>query len=199
MAMTVQFSAGDIRDMPASERAGFDAQVPARTIRFAEVEPNWLLSPNCRLPGYERGNYVYVGGGSYLDWTEAEPATSGAEVPGENFSCVILLCEPGKGAPLHAHTTEEMFLVLSGEWVVVWGDDGQHETVLRQWDAVSFPGPVMRGFRNVSDSAAHLLSVIGGGTPPPPIAHPNVTEALARLGLASTWPETHGEQKSQLA
>jgi uncharacterized cupin superfamily protein len=190
--MTVQFNIDDVREMSVQERARFDAQVGARTIRFGELEPNWLLSPNCRLPGCERGNYVYVGGGSYLDWNEAQPAKGGAEVPGENFSCVILLCEPGKGAPLHAHTTEEMFLVLSGEWVVFWGDGGDHETVLRQWDAVSFPGPVMRGFRNVSDRDAHLLSVIGGGSPPPPIAHPTVSAALARLGLGSTWPEMHG-------
>jgi quercetin dioxygenase-like cupin family protein len=193
--MKAEYSVEQVRDMSPADRARFDAQVSGRTIRFSEVEPNWLLSPNCRIPGFERGNYVYVGGGSYLDWTERAPSLGGAQVPGDHFSCVILLCEPGKGAPLHAHTTEEMFLVLSGEWVVFWGDDGQHETVLHQWDAVSFPGPAMRGFRNISDADAHLLSVIGGGSPPPPIAHPAVTETLRQLGLGSTWPETHAAER----
>jgi mannose-6-phosphate isomerase-like protein (cupin superfamily) len=182
-----------IRSMSPQERAAYDEQVYERIIRFASVRPNWELSPNCRLPGHERANLAYVGGGEYLGW-EGDGASVPPQpvVPGERYSCVILLCAPGKGAPLHAHTTEEMFLVLSGRWAVYWGNDAEHEAILDKWDAISFPGPVMRGFRNVSDQEAHLLSVIGGHAPPPPINHPAVLRNLDKLGLKQSWAETHG-------
>lgn len=181
-----------VREMRAEERAEYDSQVYDRLIRFERVRPNWSLSPNCRLPGHERANLVYVGGGVYLDWKDARgPRPPAPVVPGENYSCVILLCAPGKGAPLHAHTTEEMFFVLSGRWAMYWGDNAEHEEILERWDAISFPAPVMRGFRNVGTEDAYLLSVIGGGSPDPPINHPRIVEELAELGLKQSWKETH--------
>lgn len=182
-----------IETMSREERAEYDAQMPDRVIRFENVRPNWELSPNCRIPEYERANLVYVGGGKdYLDWQmpgrtrKIEPV-----VPGENYSCVILLCPPGKGAPLHAHTTEETFIALSGRWAMYYGDDAQHEVIIDTWSAISFPGPVMRGFRNVSSQDAYLLSVLGGGAPPLPVLHPDVITAVEELGLKQSWKENH--------
>lgn len=179
-----------VRQMSPEERAKYDLLVDDRVIRFSRVKPDWLISPNCKLPGHERANFIYVGSGSYVGSGQilgrSDQAPSNA-VPGEHFSVVILLCEPGKGAPLHAHTTEEMFVALSGRWAVYWGDEAQNEVFLDCWDAVWIPAPVMRGFRNVGTEHAYLLSIIGGGSPPPPIPHPKVTEALAKLGLGPSW------------
>jgi mannose-6-phosphate isomerase-like protein (cupin superfamily) len=185
--MVVELAAETVEQMSAEERAQYDAQVYDRVIRFASVRPNWDLSPNCRLPGHERANFVYIGAGAYLDRETAPNAV----VTGENYSLVILLCAPGKGAPLHAHTTEETFMALSGRWAVYWGEDAEHEETLEQWDAISFPGPVMRGFRNAGTSDAYLLSVIGGGAPAPPINHPRTVGALAELGLKQSWKEMY--------
>jgi mannose-6-phosphate isomerase-like protein (cupin superfamily) len=184
--------AEQVKNMAPEERAMYDAQVLQRVIRFKDVLPNWDLSPNCRLPGYERANLVYVGGGPYLD-LQVEPngPHPAPVVEGENYSVIILLCAPGKGAPLHAHTTEEMFLSLSSRWAVYWGEEDVHEVILEPWDAVSFPGPVMRGFRNVGPEDGYLLSVIGGGSPPPPISHASVISELAKLGLKQSWKETY--------
>lgn len=191
--MTVELPIERVQSMSAEERAKHDASVYDRVIRFFQVRPNWELSPNCRLPGHERANLVYVGGGSYLNWEgEVDWRQPPPVVAGENYSCVILLCSAGKGAPLHAHTTEEMFLALSGRWAVYWGNKAEHEVILKTWDAISFPGPVMRGFRNVADHDAYLLSVIGGGSPAPPVNHPSVIRELEKLGLKQSWKETYG-------
>ena len=59
---------------------------------------------------------------------------------------------------------------LKGEWTVYWGpdEDGvpQHEVRLGTWDAISLPGPVMRGFRNASDEQGFLLIATGKATTP---------------------------------
>lgn len=47
------------------------------------------------------------------------------------------------------------------------------------------PGPVMRGFRNAGAADAHLLAILGGGSPPPPIYHPSV---LARMAEPAHQP-----------
>ena len=36
---------------------------------------------------------------------------------------------------------------LTGSWSVQWGDQGENELVLGQWDVISIPINVMRGFR----------------------------------------------------
>lgn len=172
----LEFTREEIEGMSSDERAKYDAQVPSRIARFSEITPNWSLSPNCKLPGHDRGNLVYVGGG-YFDGRVGGPV-----VEGESYTLAILVCDPGKGAPLHAHTTEEMFMALSGKWMVYWGDDAQHSVILEQWDAVSLPAPVMRGYRNVGIDNACLLTVIGGGNPPRPIDHPGVVEQLKAIG-----------------
>jgi mannose-6-phosphate isomerase-like protein (cupin superfamily) len=190
--MTVELDVGHVEQMSPEERAEYDAQVYGRVIRFSSVRPTWDLSPNCRLPGHERGNFIYIGGGSYLDRPDDETIDQKAPaVAGENYSMVILLCSPGKGAPLHAHTTEETFMALTGRWAVYWGENAEHEEILEQWDAVSFPAPVMRGFRNVGVGDAYLMSVIGGGSPAPPINHPMVLDALSQLGLKQSWTEMY--------
>ena len=70
--------------------------------------------------------------------------------------------DPGKGAALHSHPTVEVFIPMSGRWVVYWGDDGEQEIELGPWDVVSVPVGVLRGFRNIGDSHAHLMAIIGG-------------------------------------
>jgi hypothetical protein len=61
---------------------------------------------------------------------------------------------------------------LTGRWAIYWGEDGSRWVYLERWDAVSIPAPVMRGFWNASEEAAHLLAIQGSGSPPPPIYQP---------------------------
>ena len=77
----------------------------------------------------------------------------------------IVHCEPGKAAPLHNHLTQEVFVALTGQWQVFWGPTGASCLLLEQWDTVSIPPGVSRGFKNVSQEPAYLLGMASGQDP----------------------------------
>ncbi len=176
--MTVETDAATIRAMTPARRREFEQQIASRVMRFTDIRPNWQAFAEARLPGNERGFYQYIGPGASDD-PDASPVLSASD----NFSFGIVVAGPGRGAPLHAHTTEEVFIALTGRWSVYWGEPGdQDELVLEPWDAVSVPAPAMRGFRNVGTGEAFLLALLGGGSPPPPIYHESVAERMRALG-----------------
>lgn len=74
----------------------------------------------------------------------------------------IIEMEPGKGAGLHSHTTEEVFFPLDGRFDMFWGDDGESAITLQRWDTISMPMGIMRGFKNMNDRTLHVLVMIGG-------------------------------------
>lgn len=72
----------------------------------------------------------------------------------------VCRCPPGQGPNLHCHErTIETFMTLQGEFKCQWGDQGEHEITLGQFDMVSFPRNVMRRFEN-SDTQESLLLVL---------------------------------------
>ena len=79
----------------------------------------------------------------------------------------LIKAEPGKGASLHIHETNEVFIPLTGKWGIYWqNSDGQrHEVVLEPYDTVSVPIGASRGFRNAGDGTALMLAVVGGTDP----------------------------------
>ena len=83
----------------------------------------------------------------------------------EGLHLSIVKCGPKKGTGLHNHHTAEVFMPLSGTWSIHWGDTGENEVLLGQYDVVSVPVHVMRGFRNESEDEALLLVVLGGDDP----------------------------------
>ena len=54
---------------------------------------------------------------------------------------------------------------LSGRWAICWGPRGEREVVLEQYDTISVPVHVMRGFRNAGDETALMLAIVGGHDP----------------------------------
>jgi hypothetical protein len=170
-----EYQPDEIAQMSAEERARYDQEVYRRVARFKEMTPSKISWHEAKLPQHARDHYRYQGSGAAMaEGLEAPPIPSG-----DFFSVSTVRCEPGKGAALHAHTTEEFFMPLSGRWEIFWGDDGQHSVILEQWDAVSVPGPCMRGFRNAGDEPAFLLAIVGGANPPAPVYHPKVEEEVA--------------------
>jgi quercetin dioxygenase-like cupin family protein len=88
-----------------------------------------------------------------------------APLAAEGFHMSIVRCEPGKAAPLHNHLTQEVFVALNGQWEVCWGPTGERSVVLEQWDTISIPPGVSRGFKNVSGETAFLLGMASGQDP----------------------------------
>ena len=175
--MAIEMDIDRVRNMDPRERAEYDAQVEERVVRFKQLRPEWMAYRESALPAHERALYGYVG-----TVAAENPAFRSSVREGENFSFTIVRADPGKGAPLHAHTTEEVFMPLTGRWAIYWGESASHQVFLEQWDAVSIPAPVMRGFWNASDDAAHLLAIQGSGSPPAPIYHSSVLDQIAATG-----------------
>ena len=69
----------------------------------------------------------------------------------------------GTGPCLHSHNdTYETFFVLDGSIEYLIGDPVEHRVTLNKWDCLSCPPRIYRGFRNVGQGDAVLLTVITG-------------------------------------
>ena len=149
-----------------------------RVARFAELKPSSRPLVDAVLPQYNREIYQIIGGGVIED-----PAMR-APIPADGFHLSIVRCGPGKGTGLHNHKTVEVFMPLTGTWAAVWGDNGEHEAKLGQYDVISIMPGVLRGFRNDSDNEALLLA-IGGGDDPGKVAWvPDVLAAVRQKGFS---------------
>jgi mannose-6-phosphate isomerase-like protein (cupin superfamily) len=131
------------------------------------------------LPQYKREIFNVIGRGV------TEDATMAVAIPdAQDFHMAIIKAQPGKGTGLHTHKTIEVFLVLSGTWSVQWGDDGENELTLGQWDVISIPTEIMRGFRNDGSEEAVLLSILGGTNPGKVGWNDSVLDAVKARGYA---------------
>jgi mannose-6-phosphate isomerase-like protein (cupin superfamily) len=136
-----------------------EAEMLKRVARFKSLKSTAKSFIDTRIPGHEREIYNIIGQGVVED-PEAKPP-----IAPQDFHLSIVCCEPGKGAALHSHLTEEVFMPLVGEWEIFWGPKGEKSVKLQPWDVVSVPLHIMRGFRNSGNVKGYLLAVIGGHDP----------------------------------
>ncbi|MEQ8660988.1 MAG: cupin domain-containing protein [Gammaproteobacteria bacterium] len=139
-------------DYTVEEMEGFVA-------RFTDQKSSHKAFIDTRIPGHEREIFSIIGNGVQEDPDMRPP------IPPQDFHLAMIRAEPGKGAALHAHLTQEVFMPLTGRWAIFWGPDGAREVVLEPYDVISVPVHVMRGFRNVGDATAMMLAVVGGHDP----------------------------------
>ena len=149
-----------------------------RTARFKELRPSRQAFVDTRIPEHIRDIYNVIGQGVTED-AGLKPAITAVE----GFNVTYVGAESGKGAALHSHSTVEVFIALSGQWSVFWGDEGENEVILDTFDCVSVPVGVMRGFRNVGDDEAFLLTIIGGAEPGKVTWSPEVLAAASASGV----------------
>lgn len=100
-----------------------------------------------------------------LDSGLETPINSSAPIKGAGgITITMAACPPGTGPSLHSHKeTYETFTVLKGRFEVYWNDDGGERVELDQFDTISVPPGVCRGFRNISDDEGVLHVIISGG------------------------------------
>lgn len=137
---------------PITEDNPTVAEMEARVARFQKLKPT-ADYVDAGIPGCERTTWRILG---------RQPD---APLEAEGFHLNLVLCEPGKAAPLHNHLTQEVFMALTGRWEVFWGPEGERSLVLEPWDTVSIPPGVSRGFRNVSSEASYLIGMASGHDP----------------------------------
>ena len=129
----------------------------ARTARFKKLSYSAEEYLDTRIPAHERNTYNVIGRGVTED-----PNLSPAITDAQDFNLTYIGAEPGKGAALHDHPTVEVFIPMTGTWAIIWGDEGQFETTIEQFDVVSVPPGVMRGFRNESNEHGFIMAILGG-------------------------------------
>ena len=115
-----------------------------RVARFKDLKSSAHAFVDALIPGYERDIYNIIGRGVVEDKELKPPITDNRD-----FNVGLIKAEPGKGASLHIHETNEVFIPLTGKWGIYWqNSDGQrHEVVLEPYDTVSVPIGASRGFR----------------------------------------------------
>jgi len=127
--------------------------------RFKEQKSSDQAFLDTRIPGHEREIFSIIGNGVQEDASMRPP------IEPQDFHLAFIRAEPGKGAALHSHLTQEVFVPMSGRWAINWGPNGEKEVILEPYDVLSVPLHIMRGFRNVGDETALMLAVVGGKDP----------------------------------
>jgi uncharacterized RmlC-like cupin family protein len=131
-----------------------------RVAVFKQLTPSARPLVDAVLPQFQREIFNIIGASVTEDASMKVPIAAV-----EGFHLSIVKAGPRKGTGLHNHKTVEVFMPLTGRWSVQWGDDGENELTLEQWDVISVPTGIMRGFRNESDEEAYLLAIVGGDDP----------------------------------
>ena len=137
-----------------------------------------------RMPGHEREIINVIGIGVTENMAESALAPKIA-APCHGFAITYVRAGDTKGAALHRHPTEEVFVPIKGTWDIYWleGDD-ERSVRLEPGDVVNIPIGVFRGFRGASDEPDALLMAIFGGPDPGKVDwHPSVIEKARATGL----------------
>jgi len=118
----------------------------ARIVRFDALKQRGIpvMFIDSILPGHQRMNYSLVG-----DTASENPEFDALITAPHKFQIGMVKAKPGNGPAYHTHDYVESFFVLSGHWRFYWGNDPDSvhgEAVLGQWDYISLPPGLWRGF-----------------------------------------------------
>lgn len=150
--------------------------------RFGSLSGSDLAFLDQRIPGYQRELINILG----MNVTEnvSDPRLAPKIGGAYGFSVGMARADPGNGAGLHWHETEEYFMPLVGRWSIYWLEgDVQREVILDPFDSINVPTHIYRGFRNVGATPGTLFGVVGGPDAGKPHWHPSVIEAARATGL----------------
>lgn len=138
-----------------------------------EMEKNWIIRHgdlknkgiplmfiDSILPGHQRMNYALIG-----DTASENPEFSPMITEPHKFQLGMVKAKPGNGPAYHTHDYIESFLPLTGKWRFYWGNDSdpnkiEGETIIEQWDLISLPPGLWRGFEVVSEEEAWIFAVL---------------------------------------
>ncbi|MDT2046798.1 hypothetical protein CHN50_03180 [Priestia aryabhattai] len=142
-----------------------------RHISSEKMEENWivrfddlksksipLMFIDSIIPGHQRLNYALIG-----DTASENDDYSPEITEPHGFQIGMVKAPPGNGPAYHTHDYIEAFLPLSGKWRFYWGnseDEIEGETIIEEWDLISLPPGLWRGFENISDQDAWIFAVL---------------------------------------
>ena len=167
------------KPVPRISKATMERESVARAKNARGMEPAFI---DQRIPRYEREIINMVGMGVTENAALRPNVTTGAA----GFSVTYVRAKSGKGAALHRHATEEVFIPVKGPWQVFWLEGDEERTVdLDEGDVVNVPIGIYRGFRSLSDRPDALLMAIVGGPDAGKVDwHPSVIAEARSTGLS---------------
>lgn len=170
-------------------------QLEQRIARYRELSGTTTAFVDSRLPGGQKQNFKLVAAGKGIfENPDMRPAIAAAH----NINMSWVLIPPGGGSNLHDHpgSGAELFIPVDGPLTIYWGETGEQETILQQFDCISIPEGLMRGFRNDSDRAVLMLAIVDGGASGGGSVrwHPSVLERAAKTGV---YLDTNGKLAQQ--
>ena len=149
----------------------------ARTVKGSD-----LAFLDQRIPAYQREIIDMVGMGV----TENAALRPNVKAGAHGFSITYVRASKGKGAALHRHATEEVFIPVKGRWQVFWLEGEEERTLdLDEGDVCNVPIGIYRGFRNLGDRPdALFMAIIGGPDAGKVDWHPSVLAEARKTGLS---------------
>lgn len=154
-----------------------ETTIEPRIARYGRMRAEPMTFLDAALPEHERDILNVVGKG-----VSENRGASATITDVSFFNIQMARCEPGKGAGLHSHETVEVFFVAQGRFEVFFGPHGEHKVVLEQFDTISVPPGLFRGFRNITDRQALIFAVLGGDDPGTLTWAPSLEEAVRKRG-----------------
>lgn len=153
------------------------AEMERRVARFKALTPHPVTFLDQALPENRRDVFNVIGRGV------SEEKGAAAEITDvDGFNVQMSRAKPGHGNGLHSHETVETFMPLNGRWAIQWGDKGEHQIVLEQFDLVSVPPGIMRSVRNIGAEEAYLFTILGGTDPGRVTWSPDLIQAAKQRG-----------------
>ncbi len=166
------------KPIPSISQDAMERECVARVKNVKALDVAFL---DQRIPTYERDIINMVGMGV----TENAALKPNVKKGAFGFSVTYVRAKTGKGAALHRHATEEVFIPITGPWQVFWLEGNQERTVdLDEGDVINVPIGIYRGFRSLSDRPDALLMALVGGPDAGKVDwHPSVLEEVRNTGL----------------
>ena len=120
-------------------------------------------------PQYRRAQIRYIGSGGTGNHEGDEQALAA-----EHFTFSNMLLPPGAEGPEHTHhDVEEAFFVLEGELeVTIYDGDNSASRLLGYRDLIKIPAGTARSLRNVGDTDALFVVMLGASRPQLPTYPP---------------------------
>ena len=129
-------------------------------VRFADLPSRAvpLMFIDSIIPGHQRHNYALIG-----DTASENDAYAPFITTPHGFQIGMVRARQGNGPAYHTHDYIESFLPLRGRWRFCWGEapdrvDG--ETVLNEFDYVTLPPRLWRGFEAVDEGESWIFAVL---------------------------------------
>ena len=167
------------KPIPRISKAEMERDCVAREKNVKALDVAFL---DQRIPRYERDIINMVGMGV----TENASLKPNVKEGATGFSVTYVKAKTGKGAALHRHATEEVFIPVKGPWQVFWLEGDEERSIdLAEGDVVNVPIGIYRGFRSLTDRPDALLMAIVGGPDAGKVDwHPSVLTEARKTGLS---------------